>query len=271
MVVPTDKSCKFAVMSRRAYLDAGMAHVRGDIEVGWPELKEAQSQLNGHVAMMAKIFKMGKNWEHQDRVRETMIGDSMSVCPVSLLFKDHKEWSNKSGKVPPTRHVAGGHVGMNLHLSEIISDIMEPIVETLEGGEEVISSEDLQANLEGLNKDNKEWHSRTWWGTIWDDDVEACIECESDEGYEYDINNPDLCRCSNSKASSNLVEQSAGRMEMEQGYMQLSSNMGDWKLMKSSVPKGWNIIPRSLPAGWKGGTVTVARTTLWWMKVVGSC
>ena len=44
---------------------------------------------------------------------------------------------------------------MNLHLSEIISDIMEPIVETLEGGEEVISSEDLQANLEALTRTTK--------------------------------------------------------------------------------------------------------------------
>ena len=35
---------------------------------------------------------------------------------------------------PPTRHVAGGHVGVNLYLSEIVSDILEPLAGTIEGG-----------------------------------------------------------------------------------------------------------------------------------------
>ena len=71
VVVPTDKSGRFAIMSRKAYEAAGMVHVKNDVKVGWAELKEAQSRLNGHVAMMAKIFKMGKSWDHYDRIRET--------------------------------------------------------------------------------------------------------------------------------------------------------------------------------------------------------
>ena len=166
VIVPTDKSGKFAVMSRRAYEEAGLAHVKNDVVVGWPDLKEAQTKLNGHIAMLIKVFRVGKSWEHQDRIRESMIGESMSVCPISLLFKDHKGWSKDSGKVPPTRQVAGGHMGMNLHMSELISDILEPIVETIPGGEEVISSEDLQANLEDLNKSNKDWNSNKWWESM---------------------------------------------------------------------------------------------------------
>ena len=195
VVVPTDKSGKFAVMSRRAYEESGNKHVKGDLVVGWDDLKEAQTRLNGHVAMMVKIFKIGKNWEHEDRIRETMMGESLSVCPVSLLYKDHKGWKNGSGTIPPTRSVAGGHVGMNLHLSEIISDILEPIVETLTEGEEVISTEDLVANVEETNDENEGWHKNRWWGNISEDLYVACTDCEGSEKYEYDENNPELCKC----------------------------------------------------------------------------
>ena len=148
VVTPTDKSGNFAVMSRKSYEEAGLKHVKNDVPVEWDELKRAQSELNGHVAMMAKIFEIGKAWNHQDRIRETMLGKGLSVCPVSLLLKDHKGWSPSSGTVPPTRHVAGGHVGMNFHLSEINSDILEPLVENFKGGKEAISTEDMLAKVE---------------------------------------------------------------------------------------------------------------------------
>ena len=195
VIVATDKSGKFAVMSRRAYEDSGKKHMMGDVKVGWDFLKEAQTRINGHVAMLAKIFKVGKSWDHQDRVRETIIGDSLSVCPISLLYKDHKGWKPESGTVPPTRHVAGGHVGMNLHLSELVSDILEPLVETIREGEEVISTEDLIANTEEVNEDNQDWHTNKWWGDKTEDNFMACEKCEGAETYNYDVNKPELCTC----------------------------------------------------------------------------
>ena len=207
VVVPTDKSGKFAIMSRRAYEESGNKHVKDDLIVGWDELKEAQTRLNGHVAMMVKIFKIGKNWEHQDRIRETMMGESLSVCPVSLLYKDHKGWKNGSGTIPPTRSVAGGHVGMNMHLSEIISDILEPIVETLTDGDEVISTEDLVANIEDTNEENEGWNRNRWWGNITEDMYEVCTDCEGSEDYVYDRNNPELCKCFRFKKPSSTPPQ----------------------------------------------------------------
>ena len=35
------------------------------------------------------------------------------------------------GTVPP---VAGGHLGMNLHLSEVVSDLIEPLVDMYKDG-----------------------------------------------------------------------------------------------------------------------------------------
>ena len=115
------------------------------------------------VAMLIKCFKIGSNWGQTDRIRETMLGEGIATCPISLLFKDHKGWKNGSPDVPPTRHVAGGHKGMNMHLSEVVSDLLEPLVGTLPGGEEVISTEDLLARIDDLNLEMKDWDSYSWW------------------------------------------------------------------------------------------------------------
>ena len=134
MVLPTDKSGKFAVMSRDTYEKSGLKHVKQDREVHGGEIWESQKELNGHVAMLIKCFRIGNNWGQSDRIRETMLGEGIATCPISLLFKDHKGWKSGSSEVLPTRHVAGGHKGMNMHLSEIVSDLLEPLVGTLPGG-----------------------------------------------------------------------------------------------------------------------------------------
>ena len=108
VVIPTDKTGNFAVLTRETYEMAGLKHTRGDEEVGWCELDKAQKEVNRNVAMILKIFRVGKYWDHVDRIRETMLGEGMTVCPVSLLYKDHKGWSNGQESIPPTRHVAGG-------------------------------------------------------------------------------------------------------------------------------------------------------------------
>ena len=105
VVLPTDKTGKFAVMKREDYEEAGLVHAQGDREVNWEEIKTAQREINGHVAMLIKVFNIGKDWDHVERIRETMMGESMGVCPIQLLFKDHKKWEPGLGKV------AGGHVG----------------------------------------------------------------------------------------------------------------------------------------------------------------
>ena len=80
-----------------------------------------------------------------------MMGLNQSICPMNLLFKDHKGWSPDEGTVPPTRPVVGGHLGINLHISELVSDILDPIVGTYDGGREKISTEDLIAKSEITN------------------------------------------------------------------------------------------------------------------------
>ena len=147
--------------------------------------------------MLIKRFKIGSRWEHTDRIRETMLGEGMATCPVTLLFKDHKNWKSGTTTIPPTKHVAGGHLGMNLHLSEVVSDILEPLVGTLEEGEEVISTEDLLAKIDKLNILMEGWTSGTWWENKTHGNYIACGKCL---GTPLDTREkaqvlPELCNC----------------------------------------------------------------------------
>ena len=52
VVVPTDKTGNFTVMSRESYVRAGLEHVRGDKVANWGIIEEAQKEVNGHVSMV---------------------------------------------------------------------------------------------------------------------------------------------------------------------------------------------------------------------------
>ena len=187
VILPTDKTGKFSVFSRECYEESGMSHTKGDIVVGWDEVKKAQREINGHVAMMIKVFKIGAAWDHTSRIRETMLGESMAVCPVSLLHKDHKVWTASDGKPPPTRHVASGNVGMGFYLSEVVSDLTEPLVSHIEGGVEVVSTEDLLAMVDRTNTRNAEWTRSSWWDGKTFEKYTACGVCEGRDWQEERI------------------------------------------------------------------------------------
>ena len=95
VVLQTDKSGRFAVMKLETYEQAGMKHVALDKEVDLETIKENQRKLNGHCSMWMKIFRMGKDWRHEDRHREVKINNSLEVCPLYLMYKNHKGWTRK--------------------------------------------------------------------------------------------------------------------------------------------------------------------------------
>ena len=79
VILPTDKSGKFAIMSMPTYILAGDEHTRNDLEVDLGDVRSNQRRLNGHVSMLIKVFKIGSDWQHMDRVRETMLNNSLVV------------------------------------------------------------------------------------------------------------------------------------------------------------------------------------------------
>ena len=145
-------------MAMSTYVAAGMVHVKDDTEVGLEERKANQKVINGAVSMLLKIFQVGKDCKHESRWRESMLSKGLEACPLWLLFKDHKLWDSSSGTAPPTRPVMGGNSGMNTHLSELLSWLLEPLATSMIGkSSEVISGEDLKNKMDSLNKKNENW------------------------------------------------------------------------------------------------------------------
>ena len=101
IVLPTDKSGRFGVMSLENYLLAGEKHTNKDVEVGMGEIVRTQSELNGNISMLIKFLRIGHLWKHQDRARTTMINNSLSLCPMYLTYKDHKGWKGEDNFPPP--------------------------------------------------------------------------------------------------------------------------------------------------------------------------
>ena len=82
VILPTDKSGRFGVMSMATFIKAGIVHVGDDEEVGIEERKSNQRVLNGTVSMLLKISRVGKDCRHEDRWRESMLSNSLEACPL---------------------------------------------------------------------------------------------------------------------------------------------------------------------------------------------
>ena len=72
---------------------------------------------------------------------------------LRLLFKDHKIWSPSDGTPPPTRPVCAANSGMNVHFSDLLSMILEPLASTIPGTWEVISVDDFISGCEDYNEE----------------------------------------------------------------------------------------------------------------------
>ena len=70
-----------------------------------------------------------------------------------------------------------------MHLSELVSDILDPIVNNYDGGKEIISTEDGIARIEGMNMDNQGWSDRSYWGGMETSEYMACDTCRGEDGY----------------------------------------------------------------------------------------
>ena len=87
-----------------------MVHTGRDKKIDTETAKIIQSKVNGNKAMVNKFLKVGSVlWGQVDRLRETMINNSLSVCPIYLTYKDNKDWSSSKD----------GNISKNLHMSEI--------------------------------------------------------------------------------------------------------------------------------------------------------
>ena len=74
-------------MTMATFIKAGMVHVEGEEKISLDDLRSNQRKINGHVSMLIKIFGLGKDWNHDGRMRDSMISDALASCFLWLLFK----------------------------------------------------------------------------------------------------------------------------------------------------------------------------------------
>ena len=98
-------------------------------------LRKVQRSVNDHFIWLKDICKCGENWDHRDIITHSMNDCSDAVAPLYLLIKDLKGWSEDHGTPPPSRPVCSENQGMNKHLSEIVSMILEPIAHAAKGAD----------------------------------------------------------------------------------------------------------------------------------------
>ena len=148
IVCKTDKSGRFAVLSREQYIKAGEAHTDKDAEVELEEAEEIQRILNGHMRWWAKSLNLAGDWDQEDRALRNLLNHGLSICPMTILVKDHKSWVVDI----KSRPVMNGKVGMNTHMSEFLSLILEPLANEDKRNMEVNASDGLIVDIEGVNR-----------------------------------------------------------------------------------------------------------------------
>ena len=113
-----------------------------------------------------------------------------------------------------------------MHISKIVSDLLDPVVMTYKGGMEVISTEDTVARMEIMNDWNRGWTPTSYWGGLVEGEYVACLVCSGERSYSWDDEKPELCCCEDNDG----IDEN-GRIVVTQGAMrQLRRRI--WELVK---------------------------------------
>ena len=95
-----DKSKRFCVLKKSQYVQSGSKHTQKDVKVSHEQVKTMQNLVNDHSGWLRKIFNLGVEWNHEERLASSMTDRGEVVAPLYLLVKDHKGWSYESGTPP---------------------------------------------------------------------------------------------------------------------------------------------------------------------------
>ena len=120
LVLKTDKSGRFCVVSVEDYKKMGAIHTAKDIEISREDVVEIEKKLNGHSISWVKIFNTGLDHGHTDRVMSSKVARSENLADMYVLVKDHKA-GNK------TRPVVTGCTSNTRGLNNSVSSVLESL------------------------------------------------------------------------------------------------------------------------------------------------
>ena len=205
MITTTDKSGRMAILTKQQYLEAGNCHTIKDRKVLWPEIKQLQKNINNHTWWVSHIVGNCKNTNPQ-RMIKNIQDYSHQIPEMQILVKDHKQWSEDSKKAIPSRPVLSGNNCINMHLSELISELVEPILTTL-GGCEIRSTEEALEKITSLNdmiNVNSNWKEVNILDQIAKDNTQVGTEWVSGNNKLSDPDVPDRMKKNNTQSETEL-------------------------------------------------------------------
>ena len=167
MVIKTDKSSKLAVIETSKYLEMGRENRGKDKKISREEMKSREKTLNEHTEMWVRMTRAGENHGHESRVRKSRTSNSNNTASLYYMYKDHK-------REIKFRDVASGSTSNTLGLSNVISELIEAVAGSARENYEVISSEDMIANIEKVNNKKREEGSNST-------EESSCNEMEEEE------------------------------------------------------------------------------------------
>ena len=101
IITETDKSKKFCVLTTNQYYQSGKKHTEKDLKISVDQVKDVQKTVNDHSFWLRRIFGLGAERGHEERIGNSMTDRGEVVAPLYLLVKDHKGWSYEDGVPPP--------------------------------------------------------------------------------------------------------------------------------------------------------------------------
>ena len=149
IVGQTDKSSRFCVLTRDQYVKLGLKHTQQDEEIEWKHVKTLQNRVNNVVWWLSKIVNQSVETD-ESRMQRNIQDHNTEIADMYLLFKDHKQWCQDSNTPVPSRPVVSGNKTYNVHLSELLAELLEPVAKEAHGAE-IASTEDALAKISSIN------------------------------------------------------------------------------------------------------------------------
>jgi len=146
LCLKTDKSGKITLIKREDYEKLGKGGP--DKQISREENRVIERRVNELTRIWTKILNAGENHDHHQKITNSKLFNSEVTASKYFMFKDHK----KDGGYRP---VVSGCKSNTLGLSNMLSDVIESLCLSVEEPFEIVSSEDLLAEIEIFNRELK--------------------------------------------------------------------------------------------------------------------
>ena len=119
------------MLSKELYVKKMWPHIQNDVLVSREEVITSEKLLNATCSQLAKVMRVGNNYNHEDRVKSAVTVFNSKIPAMGQLLKDHKP-EVVTGEKPATRPVAYASEAPNGPLSDMIEKVMAPFIEELD-------------------------------------------------------------------------------------------------------------------------------------------